>query len=834
MTHSPSRPAPTAPAGSSDRNAHGRLPLVLSGLLTAACSVPAPPELDEPGPEPLSVLPLNTGTLSLEDFQGVPLSAAPNPYGEDALLLSERSELALFLRGDQGVQGPSLIVDDALEGFGTIPGSVVPSTDAPEVLAAASGDLDDDPALELVRAVRPSVGLVQVEVGDLFSDGSVGWTPVATFGTYGPGDAATLAVGNFDDDEALEIALTSSSRNHAGGNQSWLKMLDDSGAGYVQFASWGRPQGHVGMEVFAADVDGNGIDEAIVGLEGDTTSDRRYAVRTFGWNDVGEWATLKSWTYLEGSTAPFASRLAPGDFDGDGADELLWVGASGSLQTVTSTMVRLYAWSGSDYDEVATRGISEDGYGHPLRGGSWDVVALRRAHDGPAFAALARGLVGGVYTLDLFGYAAGSSQLTRTTIATSDAAEQDAAARVCAADTDADGDEEVFLAFTTGFGTGVKTTHLRHVTTDATPVVTDAGSESLDAWGMTVPPVMTAADVDGDGLHVRFTGFDRLGVADPIPLVLLTAAPTKEGISQNYVGSSTTYSIGAASGSTVGVTSATTMSFSSGLSVEDVTGAFGASVRSETEVRFAETNTRSESVTTVDGFSGSADDDVLVFQGNLYRSYEYEVVASPRPEVPPGTLYTIDVPIGANVYKWTVDFYNQTMIDQGRVRHVIGADLLPHTIGDPATYRSQAEVAALVNDHVGWRSPNSVPVGQGALNNSRAILLEDEETNETQLEVTLSLDAEFKAGYGTVGFSVGATGGTAYAVSVSELTAYEGVVGDIDDTTEWADWVYGFGLAAYQNGVLADGANQPTGEFVPGTYPLTVVTFWTELLGTEY
>ena len=119
MTHSPSRPAPTAPAGSSDRNAHGRLPLVLSGLLTAACSVPAPPELDAPGPEPLSVLPLNTGTLSLEDFQGVPLSAAPNPYGENALLLSERSELALFLRGDHGVRGPSLIVDDALDYGGT-------------------------------------------------------------------------------------------------------------------------------------------------------------------------------------------------------------------------------------------------------------------------------------------------------------------------------------------------------------------------------------------------------------------------------------------------------------------------------------------------------------------------------------------------------------------------------------------------------------------------------------------------------------------------------------------------------------------------------------------
>ncbi|MEM6676055.1 MAG: hypothetical protein AAF726_24610, partial [Planctomycetota bacterium] len=81
--------------------------------------------------------------------------------------------------------------------------------------------------------------------------------------------------------------------------------------------------------------------------------------------------------------------------------------------------------------------------------------------------------------------------------------------------------------------------------------------------------------------------------------------------------------------------------------------------------------------------------------------------------------------------------------------------------------------------------------------------------------------------------SVSATSGSAYSVTTSEFTVYEGVVGDIDLPVDYDAWLYDFGVAVLQPGRLADASNDPVG-WESGARPLTVVTFWTDPNGSQY
>ncbi|MEM9803353.1 MAG: hypothetical protein AAGA20_23750 [Planctomycetota bacterium] len=815
-----------------------RTPFPLLLLAAVGCDASTSPAGSEP---PVSELGINQGTLTLADFEPAPVPFDPtNPYGEGDLMLSECVEVAFFTPGadhEYPLTGAQWIREDLLSGGAIVPGTHETCCVVRKIRDAVAGNVDADPEDELVAVqLVPQAGgtnAVRVIVGNRNASGGVSWTTVQEYASGSVTNRdASIAVGDFDGDFRDEIVVTSSSKYEGlPGNVSWLRVLDDVEEGCGEMLYFYRPEGHCSMRGYAADLDGDQIDELILGLEGDTTSSGRYAVRVYrGGEDVDQLTEVHGWRYLNAGVNGFGGKLAVGDFDGDRTDEVAFVGALGGVGGLSSAWVRLHEWNGaagftltSSHSQPLFTGT------HHARGKSFDVCAVDRFGGGRDELALMSDVEGGDYEIDLIAWDADDLQWSVSTVPIDRPAPLGAAVRVRAGDGDGDGAEDLFFGITEGYWATWKRAVYGVARVGPTPTATVLGDDWFWLDGVTNPPVVAPAELDGDGLRVRFTGRRTLNVSDPIPLVLLAAPPTKSSISQNYSASRTSYFEAAGSSEAIGVSSSATISFLVGFEAQDVTGAFGASVKGKTENRFTSTETTTTRTTFLSGFSGDADHDVIVFQANLYESYEYEILSSPRPSLI-GAYYTLDIPIDSNTYKWTVNFYNASVRDP----YVIGPDLLPHTIGDPSSYPTLAETQAHVDRYVGWRVPQDAAVGQGSGTRGLGIDLVTESATSEQRESTASLEMEFKAGFGVVGGSYAATNGEVYETVVSEQTVYESEVGDILDWVDYQNYGYDFGLAVYKYGRLADSQNVPTGEVEPGTYPMTIVTYWVDPTGSEY
>ncbi|MGH7151527.1 MAG: hypothetical protein ACREIU_12555, partial [Planctomycetota bacterium] len=349
----------------------------------------------------------------------------------------------------------------------------------------------------------------------------------------------------------------------------------------------------------------------------------------------------------------------------------------------------------------------------------------------------------------------------------------------------------------------------------------------VPATGTLAALAVCEGDFDADDLTLRWTGEKHLSLADPIPLVAMAAPPTKAGIAQNYGTTGTIYTIEQGLAETFGVSASSTLSFSSGVAIPSVLGLFGVSVKATIAASFEETQTSTHLVTQGISFSGVHDRDLVVFQGTLYHSYVYEIVAGPDPALV-GTTMSIDAPVDSKVFKWSVEHYD-SIAPPGLA---IGPLAFGHEIGDPTSYPTQAEAGALLSTYVGWLG-NEATVGLGG--NANEVFLAIDETNSTsaQWSIALTLETGFHVGGAAVGFSIGATTSTMVEVATVLGTEYRGRVGDITSAGDYGAWLYDFGLLVYQRGVLADAQGQPAG-VEPGLQPFHVVTYWTNPIGTGY
>jgi len=164
------------------------------------------------------------------------------------------------------------------------------------------------------------------------------------FGTAGAAAndhfGASLAIGDFDDDGELDLAIGAPNKNHGTGNPS------DSGRTYVaygpiedgvqnEFDILGEDdvpgQTPAADEVFgsalaAGDFDGDGRDDLAVGAPGEFSGGDGAVLSFYG----GVAALAGSTRFNEGSVGgtagdgqAFGAVLAAGDFDGDGKDEVV-------------------------------------------------------------------------------------------------------------------------------------------------------------------------------------------------------------------------------------------------------------------------------------------------------------------------------------------------------------------------------------------------------------------------------------------------------------------------------------------------------------------------------
>ncbi len=331
------------------------------------------------------------------------------------------------------------------------------------------------------------------------------------------------------------------------------------------------------------------------------------------------------------------------------------------------------------------------------------------------------------------------------------------------------------------------------------------------------PPWVIAGDFDADSVLLRYTGNKTLALADPMPIAILAAPPTVAGIDQRFDLSNTGYgtAVSAGSSETHEVAVTTRVTFTTNVRIPKIGLDIVESERNMDRV-LSSSGVTTERITYGTSFRGSSDTNTIVFQGTLYHSYEYEIVGALDPtEI--GQQVRIDVPVATRVYKWTIPFFNEVMNDRG---WEIDATLLPHTIGDPSTYRTPAERDAILAENDGWKSLRAT-VGQGNGSVEVTIDLETESTtttqrrrgNQTTLRGPLNnlLCTLGEANCRTYGFA--STDG--YSLSAGSSTSYAGRVGDIVDSATWADAQYDFGLFVYWHQLDEQTAVQ-------------VIDYWTE------
>lgn len=345
-----------------------------------------------------------------------------------------------------------------------------------------------------------------------------------------------------------------------------------------------------------------------------------------------------------------------------------------------------------------------------------------------------------------------------------------------------------------------------------TPTFTTAANQG-EKW---ITPFITVGDFDGDNLTLKYTGERWLSLPNPMLVIALASPPMKDGISQDDTFAGTTFgtevSQGAAESHELGVSTGVTISYES----PDFFDVVSVEASASMEWEFSRTATESETVTYGTSYATAAGQNYIIFQGTLYNCFKYEVLAAPDPDVI-GTFVTIDVPVDTKLYKWTADYFNDTIEDSSL--H-LGEETFPATIGDPAGFPTQADATTAVSTYGGWMSPE-VTVGQGLGFNTVSINLE----NETTTEDSRTLSTEFEAGVSVAGVGFSGSRGYSdtevYSVSVGESTAYEGAVGDIEDTSEYTLWNYAFGLYVY-NFTRDDGVRYQ------------VVNYWTDDLAQGY
>jgi hypothetical protein len=196
-----------------------------------------------------------------------------------------------------------------------------------------------------------------------------------------------------------------------------------------------------------------------------------------------------------------------------------------------------------------------------------------------------------------------------------------------------------------------------------------------------------------------------------------------------------------------------------------------------------------------------------------------------------GELLTLDVPVATRNYKWSVEYYNSQVRPEVR----IGADVLSHTIGDPASYPRRSDLTAQTAPYVSWHTDDAPPmqVGQSGGSNAVEIKLSEESSSTTERTFGVNWEAGFSAGGAGFGGSFGVTESNAYTVVASRETSYAGAVGDIPVIAEYEAWRYEFGMVVYHRGLLSDASNQPLTQ-EKGVLPYQVIRFWTAPNGTAY
>ncbi|MFX0098591.1 MAG: FG-GAP repeat domain-containing protein [Candidatus Hodarchaeota archaeon] len=368
-----------------------------------------------------------------------------------------------------------------------------------------------------------------------------------------------------------------------------------------------------------------------------------------------------------------------------------------------------------------------------------------------------------------------------------------------AADVDADGRNELIIPATSG-GT--------------TKILDEARNDyAVMHGGLPVCGPVACGDFDGDSLIVNYTGNSWSSIGPEGILVALAAPPTYKGISQDYGNSYTAYgeetSTGSGNETTVGSTSMYGFSFEQSIDWEFFTIA-SVSFSHFTTHEFSLTGYTMQTITKCSSCASGYDDNSIVFQRTTYDCYEYTIEAHPSDPSLTGTRITIDIPVACQFVQVSQTYFNENY------NLTIGEETFQHTIQEPWTYPSREDMVSIAPSR--WES-SEMDVGQGAGFTYSLITIETQ-YGSSMSEITGS---EYSYGAGVAGGeyveSYGGYEGISYEIISGSACTYEGRIGHIIDTDEYNQLHYSYGLFVYAVTHPSGCSYQVINYFVEGAVP---------------
>ncbi len=728
-------------------------------------------------------------------------------------------ELALLIPQELGAAGR--VVDDRVQGDGMSPalGLLLDEVPAGEVWQSAKGELDAIAGDEMVLATidggvarlgvlgRADGSLVSMHEHELFAPSGRFWSI----------DVVTADVDADGRDEVIVSGLYGAGT--VGAEQidgAQLVVIDDAVAGYAVLHA-AEFVGVDELRVTGAQLDLDDADEVVVLHRSDAITAN---VETLDDAAAGFAATSTAIAFSivdrEQDLPSSLLRLAitAGDLDHDGVDEpvlgAIWSdrGAEQMLIRATTTI------AGQEQLVEASVGLEQSAW--PLTNTDWPWTLAVADTNGDGFAeavSLVRDLnednrVGcqlDHFSLGEIAAPVGFGGVHHQLAVDSQQLEPQGRCDMTVLDDDRDGKDAIVVAtIDRGEGSEPRTAEVERI------VSAGDGNAQGETWSMLlrdggfvhafpawvgpdepIAPVLLGADFDGDSLELRYTGNKWLSLPKPQIVAVASAPPAEAGISQVYAATGTAYGTEVSSGSgqavELGVSTGVTASFELASVIPMLSWDVSASWRREVDTTIGTT----ETTTYGKSFAGGWDRDQVIFQGTLYRVYEYEITSAPDPTVI-GSRMTIDEPVDTKTYSWSLPYFNATVAPAYR----LPADLLKHVPGDVSSYMRTTDRDLLVNT----AAPGTAFVselqscGQGGSANGVSIALAESADWETAVRIT----SEYGGGTSVAGLgfeaSYGLTDGSVYSVSVGNAVEYLGTVGHIETAADYESYHYGFGM----------------------------------------
>ncbi len=372
--------------------------------------------------------------------------------------------------------------------------------------------------------------------------------------------------------------------------------------------------------------------------------------------------------------------------------------------------------------------------------------------------------------------------------------------------------------------TGDGAADLIYFTYDQMPYYTAGGPEdkgmnrinSLVIWGkdsggaykalQTIPvtssneyPSLALANVDDDSLVVEYDHFTQ-SYSDPKILTVLASPPYNAAM--DISNSSTSYSL--STGTTVSNSGRLGFYVGGSLGVTGswdavLGGATGASwgfdVRATTQADFSWGWGFEEATEDSKTYTVNAGSDQVIFSGFPIDTYVYKILSAPAAYIAENGLFvTINIPRKPEAASMELSAYNAIVEEKYR----IPATLINHTLGNPYTYYSAAQKAALQTEGAGkggyMFSNSTMPVAQGSAATGLSTSKTATKFDSFDFDLSIGVVAQFTLTYAVFSIEGGMTGGYSYEHSAGTGTTVEGVVGCIADAKVWGENKFNWGL----------------------------------------